>query len=58
MKRGNMTLNRGGRPASDPAKERLTAGKDVSQRDDQLRVSPRLRKLLTAKLAARALGKR
>lgn len=42
----------------DPAKHKLKAGKDVVVRDDQIRVSPHLRKMMTAKLAARALGKR
>lgn len=38
--------------------QHLTAGKDFRVRDDQVRVKPHLRKMISAKLAARALAKR
>lgn len=56
--RGNMKMNHGGRKQGDPADESLSYHGDIKERDDQIRVSPRLRKLMTAKLAARALGSR
>lgn len=54
--RGNQKLVGGCCP--DPAKQKLRAGKDVLVRDDQIRVSPRLKRMMSAKMAARALGRR
>lgn len=69
MKRGNMTkqksnLNEGFFGGNDkpPAKDAKTydryATGEVSQYSEQIEVPPHLRKLLNAKLAARALAKR
>lgn len=56
MMRGNQKVEGGCCP--DPIKHKLSAGKDVRLRDDQVRMGPRLKKLISAKLAARALGQR
>jgi len=69
MKRGNMTkktssLNEGffGGKDNPPADKKKTYDRyetgEVSQYSDQIEVPPHLRKLLNAKLAARALAKR
>lgn len=55
MMRGNQKLVGGCCP--DSSKQKLKAGKDVVVRDDQIRVSPHLKKLMTAKLAARAMSR-
>lgn len=55
--RGNQKLT-GGCCPEDANKHELHSGKDVRLRDDQVRVSPHLRRMLSAKVAARALAKR
>lgn len=57
MMRGNSRLVGGCCPGHED-KHKLASGKDVLVRDDVMRVPPHLRKKLTARSAAKALGMR